>query len=333
MPKPIASLSLDLDNKWSYMKTHGDAGWEAYPTYLPIVVPRVLEILAERGMSITFFIVGKDGEREENHGPLASIAAAGHEIGNHSYHHEPWLHLYEPEQLAEELARTEDALEQVTGQRPIGFRGPGYSFSSELHRQLADRGYQYDASTFPTFVGPLARAYYFFTARLSKEEREDRKKLFGSWKEGFRPLKPYLLPNLATPLLEIPVTTMPLLRAPIHLSYLLYLAGYSQTLAKSYFANALRLCRLTGVAPSILLHPLDFMGQEDCPELGFFPAMDQPADKKLALAGWVLDRLADRFDVVTMHEHTRRWLKASAITPSAPSTKGITSAGARGAHG
>ena len=27
--KPIASLSLDLDNKWSYMKTHGDAGWDA----------------------------------------------------------------------------------------------------------------------------------------------------------------------------------------------------------------------------------------------------------------------------------------------------------------
>ena len=24
--KPIASLSLDLDNQWSYMKTHGDAG-------------------------------------------------------------------------------------------------------------------------------------------------------------------------------------------------------------------------------------------------------------------------------------------------------------------
>jgi hypothetical protein len=26
--KPLASLSLDLDNLWSYMKTHGDPGWE-----------------------------------------------------------------------------------------------------------------------------------------------------------------------------------------------------------------------------------------------------------------------------------------------------------------
>ena len=27
-----ASLSLDLDNQWSYMKTHGDDGWESYPS-------------------------------------------------------------------------------------------------------------------------------------------------------------------------------------------------------------------------------------------------------------------------------------------------------------
>ena len=27
MPQQLASLSLDLDNKWSYLKTHGDAGW------------------------------------------------------------------------------------------------------------------------------------------------------------------------------------------------------------------------------------------------------------------------------------------------------------------
>ena len=58
MPKPIASLSLDLDNKWSYMKTHGDAGWEKYPTYLDFVVPRFLNVLHERRLKMTVFIVG-----------------------------------------------------------------------------------------------------------------------------------------------------------------------------------------------------------------------------------------------------------------------------------
>src|SRR5690606_37621560 len=124
--KPLASLSLDLDNKWSYMKTHGDAGWEAFPSYLDIVVPRVLEILEERSLKITFFVVGQDAALDRNHAVLKSIADAGHEIGNHSFHHEPWLHLYTAEQIAEEFARTEAALLTATGRRPTGFRGPGF---------------------------------------------------------------------------------------------------------------------------------------------------------------------------------------------------------------
>ena len=85
MSKPLASLSLDLDNQWSYMKTHGDAGWESFPSYLDVVVPRVLNFLQESDQKITFFIVGQDAALEKNHAALASISAAGHEIGNHSF--------------------------------------------------------------------------------------------------------------------------------------------------------------------------------------------------------------------------------------------------------
>src|SRR5713101_9262126 len=105
--KPIASLSLDLDNQWSYMKTHGDAGWESLPSYLDIVVPRVLRLLKEKGLTITFFIVGLDADQERNHAVLRSIAEAGHEIGNHSFQHEPWLHLYSQEQLLTEITKAE----------------------------------------------------------------------------------------------------------------------------------------------------------------------------------------------------------------------------------
>lgn len=303
MTKPIASLSLDLDNKWSYMKTHGDAGWEQFPSYLDVVVPRVLRMLAERDLSITFFIVGQDAALEENRSALRMIADAGHEIANHSFHHEPWLHLYSPEQLAEELDSAERAIEDATGQRPIGFRGPGYSFSKQVHEELARRGYAYDASTFPTYVGPLARAYYFMTASLSKQEREDRKKLFGSWREGFRPLKPYVIPDLSAPVVEVPVTTMPVFKAPFHLSYLLFLASYSTALARAYFRLSLAMCRVWRVQPSYLLHPLDFLGGDDVPELGFFPAMNLTGDFKCEFAGWVLDRLAATREVVTMRRH------------------------------
>jgi peptidoglycan/xylan/chitin deacetylase (PgdA/CDA1 family) len=307
MTKPLASLSLDLDNKWSYLKTHGDPGWEAFPSYLDVVVPRVLKMLAERGLRITFFIVGQDAVLEKNHAALRSIADAGHEIGNHSFHHEPWLHLYSPEQLSEELTRAEDALELATGERPVGFRGPGYSFSQPLLEELARRGYEYDASTFPTFLGPLARAYYFFHANLSGRQRKERKRLFGKFAEGFRPLRPYRWPGLPRELVEIPVTTMPVAKLPIHLSYLLYLGQFSEAAAIAYFRIALRLCDILRVEPSILLHPLDFLGGNDDGDLSFFPAMNLPAAKKLKLAGRALDLLAKRRRIVTMREHARAY--------------------------
>ena len=53
MPRPLCSLSLDLDNLWSYLKTHGEAGWDEYPSYLDVVVPRVLKFLADRRLKIT----------------------------------------------------------------------------------------------------------------------------------------------------------------------------------------------------------------------------------------------------------------------------------------
>src|SRR5438067_8462336 len=82
--KPLASLSLDLDNKWSYMKTHGDRGWETFPSYLGKLVPRLLQCLAEHKLYITVFVVGQDAALIRNREALKMIANAGHEIGNHS---------------------------------------------------------------------------------------------------------------------------------------------------------------------------------------------------------------------------------------------------------
>jgi hypothetical protein len=303
---PFASLSLDLDNQWSYMKTHGDAGWESFPSYLDVLVPRVLRFLKERELKITFFIVGQDAALEKNREALAQIAASGHEIGNHSFHHEPWLHLRSEVEIEDELKNAEEQIERVTGQRPFGFRGPGFSLSDATLRVLARRGYIYDASTFPTFLGPLARAYYFMTAKLSDEEREKRKALFGTAREGLRPLKPYRWRlDGGAGLLEIPVTTMPIFKLPIHVSYLLYLSRLAKPVALAYFQTALKLCRLTGIGPSLLLHPLDFLGRDDTRELSFFPGMNLTSEEKLETVGQILRSLASEFTVVNVERHAQ----------------------------
>ncbi len=310
--KPPASVSIDLDNKWSYMKTHGDAGWQSFPSYMNTIVPRVLDFFDARDLAITFFIVGQDAALDKNHDALREIAVrrkGKHEIGNHSFHHEPWLHLYAKNEIEDEFKRAEESIEAATSRRTIGFRGPGFSFSPTVLQVLIERGYEYDASTFPTFLGPLARAYYFMTSRLSAEEKQQRKILFGRFSEGFRPLKTYRWQTSAGNLTELPVTTMPFVKTPIHLSYLLYLSGFHRhgaKLALSYFKTALRLCELTKTEPSLLLHPLDFLGREDAEEvreLGFFPAVNLSRDNKLELISDAIGLMQTRFNVLTMREH------------------------------
>ena len=93
------------------------------------------------------------------------------------------------------------------------------------------------------------------------------------------------------------------IRDRIHGSYILYLGKFSTTLAKLYFWMALKMCKLAGVEPSILLHPLDFMGQEDDDDLAFFPAMDQPAQKKIDLMSDCMEMLSNNFEVVNMRQY------------------------------
>jgi len=292
------------------MKVHGDEGWDLFPSYLDIVVPFVLDLLDDLDIKITFFIVGQDAAIEKNYAVLRSIIERGHEIGNHSFHHESWLKTYSKEKIEEEIFRAEEAIMQATGQRTKCFRGPGFSWSNDLLEVLQKRNYVFDASILPTYISPLMRLYYFWNSKLSKAERENRKELFGSYKEGFYSLKPFnwKLANNQT-LLEIPVTTMPIFKLPFHLSYLLYISGFSMWAMKTYLGFSLFLCKLTGTSPSVLLHPLDLISGDKIPQLAFFPGMDLPTEKKVAVFKYALKRLKKDFHVLPMLDFADQFQK------------------------
>ncbi len=310
--RPLASLSLDLDDLWTYMRTRGDPRWEARPSYLATFVPQVLELLDGLKLRITFFVVGFDATREANLGHLRAIADRGHEIGNHSFGHESWMHLFPRERLEQEIVQSHEALRAATGQQPVGFRGPGYTWSPDLLDLLERHRYVYDASTLPSFIGPLARRYFLTATQLSAEERSRRAGLFGSLRDGLRPNKPYRWDlGEGRTLIEIPVTTVPVVRVPFHLSYLVFLSRFSPAMMRAYLRTALTCCRLAGVEPSFLLHPLDLLGPEQAPELSFFPGMDLPLHRKRQVFTEVLDILGSEFELVTVGAHASR-LTASA---------------------
>jgi hypothetical protein len=302
--KNIASISLDLDNQWSYMKIHGDSGWENFPSYLNKFLPYTLNLLEQLNLKITFFIVGQDAALDVNKEYLAQITQRGHEVGNHSFHHESWLHLYPKEKMREEIVKAEEKIEKATGEKSKGFRGPGFSWSKDLLEVLSELNYEYDASTLPTFIGPLARLYYFKTANLTAEEKQERKKLFGTFKDGFRRNKSYFWKvNGNTELLEIPVTTIPLFKIPFHLSYLIYIYNIHPFLMKIYLDIAILMCKTTKTTPSFLLHPLDLIGGDMVPELKFFPGMNIHSEVKTKIFLNVIRRFSKDFQLVKMSEH------------------------------
>jgi hypothetical protein len=117
-------------------------------------------------------------------------------------------------------------------------------------------------------------------------------------------------------LLEIPVTTIPVLKLPFHFSYIIWLAERSPSLARMWFGLALRLCRMAGIGPSLLLHPLDFLGPENGhDELSFFPGMRTSAQAKAELLDQLIAEFAATFEVTPLHDH------AEALTSMAPATE------------
>lgn len=305
-----ASISLDLDDQWSYMKVHGDEGWEKFPSYLDVFLPVVLDALDKLDIKITFFIVGQDAAIEKNRNVLKSIVERGHEVGNHSFHHESWLKTYSKEKIEDEIIRAEEAILTATGKRTNMFRGPGFSWSNDLLEVLQKRNYIFDASILPTYISPLMRQYYFAKSTLSKEEKESRKELFGSFKEGFYPLKPYMwnFENKRT-LLEIPVTTMPVFKIPFHQSYLLYISNISIGLMKMYLRFSIFMCKITKTSPSYLLHPLDLIGKDHVPSLAFFPGMNIKSERKLKIFEIAIKILKDNFELLPMEKFSESLTK------------------------
>lgn len=301
--KPMASISLDLDDKWTYLKSNGDSSWKKYPSYLPIILPRIFNYLNKHEQKITFFLVGKDAELERNHSLFKKIVSQGHEIGNHSYNHDQWMHKYDREKINYEIQKAHECIAKATGIGPVGYRGPGYSFSNTIAQILVKKKYLYDGSIWSSFMGPVAYLYFSLTSNFNKLDKEQKRGLFGSWKDITRPNQPFYWEVQSKRLLEIPVTTTPYFRFPIHATYILFIYQKNKRLAKLIFNQSLKLCLRNKIQPSILLHPPDFIGKEDNLGLDFMPIMKINHKIKLECLDYILNSTKKHFQVVTMKKH------------------------------
>jgi hypothetical protein len=311
-----ALVSVDLDDAWAYLRAHGDPHWKEAPSILGLASERLLSLFAELDVRATVFVAGRDALSPTGRAVIQAFQRAGHEISNHSFDHRFDLAHLSVEEIESDLRRSADEIGLVTGVVLRGFRSPSFGVSANLHEVLSGLGYLYDASLLPTFLGPLLRWYH----RRSMKGRPSstRPEIFGSFSDGLLPMEAFEWEHDDFNILEIPVTTLPLIRTPLHMSYLHALRA--RVVADNYLRFGLALCRLRRYPVSFLIHPPDVVDAEEAPALAYLPGMTVPWKKKVDLVRSALSRVVDGRIVQTHRDYSQglgetgsvRWTPRSA---------------------
>jgi peptidoglycan-N-acetylglucosamine deacetylase len=139
------ALSFDADHETNELrdggKSIGRLSWGQYGNR--VAVPRILDLLARHGVPATFYVpavaalIHADEQRR--------VVAEGHEIGIHGWIHE--LNSVLPYAAERDLMlRSADALEEITGIRPVGLRTPSWDFSPNTLAIEKEMRLVYDSS-------------------------------------------------------------------------------------------------------------------------------------------------------------------------------------------
>lgn len=146
------ALTVDVEEWYHTCLVPGYVNPEDRPPLrqeLDWLLPELLEMLADAEATATFFVLGEVAESMPDR--VREIAEAGHEIGSHGY-----LHLRATERslraFSDDLRRSKDLLEDLTGLPVLGYRAPEWSLRSLGNARLplvAEAGYLYDSSLAP----------------------------------------------------------------------------------------------------------------------------------------------------------------------------------------
>ena len=123
--------------------------WTDFPSRVNEQVQQVLELLDHHSVKATFFILGWVAERQR--ATIRSIAAAGHEIGCHSYAHQ-LVYRQDPAEFRRDTQRAVRAIEDNCGVTPRVYRAPSYSITSAslwALEVLVECGFTHDSSIYP----------------------------------------------------------------------------------------------------------------------------------------------------------------------------------------
>lgn len=163
MPKPITNLlTIDVE-EWFHIHAFSDTirseDWDFFEPKIEKTVYWLLDLLdtaeapppspSKTKQRATFFILGWIAERYP--ALVKEIQARGHEVACHGYSHQ-CLFNQTPKKFKEDEKKAKAILEDLIGDRVIGYRAPTFSITKRTLwalNILKEDGYQYDSSVFP----------------------------------------------------------------------------------------------------------------------------------------------------------------------------------------
>lgn len=148
----LNAFSLDVEDYFQVHALSPAISRESWPTQEYRVERNtevILNVLAERGVHGTFFILGWVAEKSPH--LVKRIASAGHEVACHGFSHQLIFNQSEAV-FREETLRSKHFLEDTIGAAVTGYRAASFSITSRslwALDVLIDAGFEYDSSVFP----------------------------------------------------------------------------------------------------------------------------------------------------------------------------------------
>ena len=121
----------------------------------------ILEKLETKNSKATFFCLGESAERYPS--IIKTIHDSGHDIGSHSYSHK-LVYNQKKDDFINDLSKSIDLLENITGEKIEYYRAPGFSIKSKndlFYLEILHKlGIKVDSSIFPALRSHGGISYF-----------------------------------------------------------------------------------------------------------------------------------------------------------------------------
>lgn len=152
MERGAHALSFDVEEHFqvsAFWSEERRSKWDTYESRVERNTEKILDLLSQRGVHATFFVLGWLAKRHR--ALVRTIVDQGHELASHGYGHE-LITNQQPDQFRDDVRKSKRLLEDIAGVPVYGYRAPSFTIVDRTRWALpilVEEGYRYDSSIFP----------------------------------------------------------------------------------------------------------------------------------------------------------------------------------------